>query len=77
VKRKIDSRPPRNLKTAPPVALAPEPVAREFIDIPGAAAFVCASKATIRRMLTAGELRRWKFGSRTLIKIEELRGKIR
>ena len=65
------------LKTPPPLAPAPAPVEREFVDVPGAADFACCSKATIRRMLTAGELTRFKFGARTLIKVAELRGLVK
>jgi excisionase family DNA binding protein len=49
---------------------------QEFIDIPTAAGEVWVSDATIRRMLTQGRLKRFKFGSRTLIRRSELLNKI-
>ncbi len=65
------------LKTEPLVAESVLPIEREFVDVATAAGWTCASKATIRRMLTAGELTRYKFGSRTLIKIAELRSHVK
>ncbi len=65
------------LKTEPVVAEPKEPPPSDFIDIPGAAAIVFVSQATIRRMLTRHELTRFKFGSRTLISRTEVHSKIR
>jgi hypothetical protein len=67
----------KKLKKLHAVAEVAKPLEREYIDVPGAADFACCSKATIRRMLTAGELTRFKFGARTLIKVAELRGLVR
>jgi hypothetical protein len=60
------------LKTEPRMATAPQDAAWDFVDIPGAAALVCVSKATIRRHLTLKKLTRFKFASRTLIRKSEL-----
>jgi len=35
------------------------------------------SQETIRKMLTRKRLRRYKFGNRTLIKVAELRAKVK
>ena len=45
---------------------------RQFCDVKEATEITKTSEATIRRKLTSGELRRYKFGSRTLIRTDEL-----
>jgi excisionase family DNA binding protein len=45
---------------------------RQFCDVKEATEITKTSEATIRRKLTSGELHRYKFGSRTLIKTDEL-----
>ena len=54
--------------------LMPPPSAptAEYVDIPTAAALVAVSSVTIRRRLTENKLQRYKFGSRTLIRVSQL-----
>lgn len=49
----------------------------EFVTVAEAVRLTRSSEPTIRRKLTEGELRRYKFGGRTLIKRSELLGLIR
>jgi excisionase family DNA binding protein len=51
-------------------AVHPNPA--EFVTVKTAAEIVKSSEVTIRRKLTTQELRRYKFGGRTLIKLAEL-----
>jgi hypothetical protein len=52
-----------------------------FVDIPGAAALLCVSEATIRRYLTRKTLKRYKVGkgpnTRTLLNRDEVLSLIR
>ena len=65
--------------SAEPHMAAPqaEPPQREFLSIPAAADLVFVSQATIRRMLTKGQLTRYKFCSRTLISSAQLLAQIK
>ena len=49
----------------------------EFTSVAGAAALMTVSQETIRKMLTRKVLDRFKFGGRTLIKVSQLRSKVR
>jgi excisionase family DNA binding protein len=49
----------------------------EFTSVAGAAALMTVSEETIRKMLTRRRLRRYKFGSRTLISVAQLRAQVR
>jgi len=68
---------PVKLRRKPRIPAPPESVQREYVDIPTAAATVSVSAATIRRQLTKGTLKRYKFGARTLIRVSELMGQIK
>ncbi len=50
---------------------------QDFFTVAEAAECTRSSEATIRRKLTSGELHRYKFFGRTLIKKSELLGLIR
>jgi hypothetical protein len=65
-----------HLKNEPRVAPPPPDESWDFVDIKGAAALGFVSAATIRRKLTLGELTRYKFFSRTLIRKSEVLEKI-
>ena len=49
----------------------------EYTSVAGAAALMTVSEETIRKMLTRKHLRRYKFGGRTLVKVAELRAKVK
>jgi len=50
---------------------------QDFLTVAESARFTRSSEATIRRKLTSGELHRYKFFGRTLVKKAELLGLIR
>jgi excisionase family DNA binding protein len=49
----------------------------EFVSVEQAAQFVQGSKAKIRHLLMKKKLTTYKFGARTLIKFQELKGLVR
>ncbi len=50
---------------------------QRLVDIETAAQMVAVSPATIRRRLTQKKLRRYKLGSRTLVRVAEVLGLVR
>jgi excisionase family DNA binding protein len=61
----------------PSVPVTRETQDQEYLTVAGAAEFVHCSRDNIRHLLTRGELTRFKFGGRTLIKRSELLSLIR
>jgi len=66
--------PKTTVSTAEPSNTASRP---EFVTCKEAASMVKLSEVSIRRFLTKGKLRRYKVGSRTLIRLSEVLGLIR
>jgi excisionase family DNA binding protein len=50
----------------------PQATPGKYLDVPGAARFLCVSVPTIRKWQTTGKLRRYHAGRRVLVKIEDL-----